>query len=345
MLTINRLSPQDAATATRWDAFVMACPEATFFHRAGWQKIVSDVFHHDSYFLYAERAGQIQGVLPLGHIHSWLFGNSLTSLPFAVYGGVAALTAEAADALELEAQHIAKGLGVAHLELRNVKPRHADWPMQDLYVTFRKDILTDEEANMLAIPRKQRAMVRKGIKNALVSEIDSNVDRFFAVFADNVHRHGTPAMPKKYFQALMAVFGADCEVLTVVTPDGQVLSSVLSFYFRDEVLPYYAGDFEAARELAANDFKYWELMRRACARGLKVFDYGRSKQGTGPYAFKKNWGFEPTPLHYEYCLFKRDTVPQNNPSNANYKLLIATWRRMPIGLANWLGPFIVRNLA
>ena len=345
MLTVKRLSPQDAATATRWDAFVLACPEATFFHRAGWQKIVTDVFHHDSYFLYAEQDGQIQGVLPLGHINSWLFGNSLTGLPFAVYGGVAALAPEAADALELEAQQIAKGLGVSHLELRNVQRRHIDWPLQDLYVTFRKEILADQEANMLAIPRKQRAMVRKGIKNGLVSEIDSTADRFFDVFADNVHRHGTPAMPKKYFQALMTVFGPDCEVLTVTAPDGRVLSSVLSFYFRDEVLPYYAGDFEAARDLAANDFKYWELMRRACARGLKVFDYGRSKQGTGPYAFKKNWGFEPTPLHYEFCLYKSDAIPQNNPNNAKYRLLIATWRRMPIGLANWLGPFIVRNLA
>ncbi len=342
--TVKRLQPQDIATRARWDAFVLACPEATFFHRAGWQTILQEVFRHDTYFLYAELDGCIQGVLPLGHINSWLFGNALTGLPFAVYGGVAALTPEAAQALELEAQQIAKSLDVDHLELRNVNARHADWPMQDLYVTFRKEIFPDEEANMLAIPRKQRAMVRKGIKNALVSEIDSNVDRFFAVFADNVHRHGTPAMPKKYFQALLTVFGDDCEVLTVVAPDGQVLSSVLSFYFRDEVLPYYAGDFDAARDLAANDFKYWELMRRACARGLKVFDYGRSKVGTGPYAFKKNWGFEPTPLHYEFCLYKRDAIPQNNPNNAKYKLLISTWRRMPIGLANWLGPFIVRNL-
>jgi FemAB-related protein (PEP-CTERM system-associated) len=110
------------------------------------------------------------------------------------------------------------------------------------------------------------------------------------------------------------------------------------------VLPYYAGDDEAARDLAGNDFKYWELMRRACARGLKVFDYGRSKLGTGSYSFKKNWGFEPQPLHYEYCLYKRDGIPQNNPNNAKFKLLIETWRRMPIGLANWLGPFIVRSL-
>ncbi|HOE42427.1 MAG TPA: FemAB family PEP-CTERM system-associated protein [Rhodoferax sp.] len=344
MLSIQKLHPDDSATEQEWDAFVMACPEATFFHRAGWQRIVRDVFHHDTYFLYAQDNGAIQAVLPLGHVNSWLFGNSLTSLPFAVYGGVASVNPVAAQALVREAQNIAQRLGVAHLELRNVKPQQIDWPTQDIYVTFRKEILPDEQANMLAIPRKQRAMVRKGIKNGLVSQIDETVHAFFALFADNVRRHGTPALPKKYFKALQAEFGADCEILTVTAEDGRPLSSVLSFYFRDEVLPYYAGDDEAARDLAANDFKYWELMRRACARGLKVFDYGRSKRGTGPFAFKRNWGFEPTPLNYEYCLYKRDSIPQNNPNNAKYKLMISVWRRMPIGLANWLGPFVVRNL-
>jgi FemAB-related protein (PEP-CTERM system-associated) len=344
-LTVKRLDPLDLATSARWDAFVLACPEATFFHRAGWQRVVTQVYRHRCHFLYVEIDGQIQGVLPLGHINSWLFGNSLTSLPFAVYGGVAALRPEAAEALEREAQRLAVELAVDHLEMRNIHPRHTDWPTQDLYVTFRKEILAKEEDNMLAIPRKQRASVRKGIKNNLVSVVDPNVDRFFALFADNVHRHGTPAMPKKYFKALCTEFGADCEVLTVTTAEGRALSSVMSFYFRDEVLPYYAGDDEAARDLAANDFKYWELMRQACQRGLKIFDFGRSKQGTGSFAFKRNWGFEPTPLHYEFCLYKREAIPQNNPNNAKYKLLIATWRRMPIGLANWLGPFIVRNLA
>ncbi len=326
----------------------MACPQATFFHRAGWQRILREVFGHDPYFLLA-RCGAgpdapITGVLPLAHVKSWLFGSSFTSLPFAAYGGVAAADETSAAALEAEAERLARALNVPHLELRHVVQRHADWPQQDLYVTFRKSILPEEEANMLAIPRKQRAMVRKGIKNGLKSEIDANVDRFFALFADNVHRHGTPAMPKRYFQELQREFGADCEVLTVTGPDGRLLSSVLSFYFRDEVMPYYAGDDEAARDLAANDFKYWELMRRACARGLKVFDYGRSKLGTGPYAFKKNWGFEPQPLHYEYRLYQRDTVPQNNPANAKYRMLIDTWKRLPIGVANWLGPFIVRSL-
>ena len=344
-MKVQRLELQDAATAARWDAFVMACPEASFFHRAGWQRIVSKVLGHTCYFLYIETDGAIQGVLPLGHVNSRLFGNSLTGMAFTVYGGVAALTEAAATALEAEAQKLAQSLGVEHLELRNIAARHPEWPTQDLYVTFRKELLADEEANMLAIPRKQRAMVRKGIKNGLVSVIDNNVDRFFALFADNVHRHGTPAMSKKYFKALMTEFGPDCEVLTVCAPDGRALSSVMSFYFRDTVLAYYAGDDESARDLAANDFKYWELMRRAGQRGLKVFDFGRSKQGTGTFAFKKNWGFEPTALHYEYCLYKRDAIPQNNPNNAKYQLLIRTWRRMPIGLANFLGPFIVRNIA
>ena len=344
MPNIKRLSFDDAREHASWDAFVLSSPTATFFHRAGWQRILRDVFRHEPYFFYAEEAGRITGILPLGHVKSLLFGNSLTSLPFAVYGGVVAEDPAVARALEEEAKALAQRLGVDHLEMRNVAPRHPEWPTQDLYVTFRKEILPEEEANMLAIPRKQRAMVRKGIKNELKSEIDPTVDRFFSLYADNVHRHGTPAMPKKYFEALRREFGDDCEVLTVTGPDGRLLSSVMSFYFRDEVLPYYAGDDEAARDLAANDFKYWELMRRSCARGLKVFDYGRSKQGTGSFSFKKNWGFEPKPLHYEYCLYKRDAVPQNNPSNTKYKLLIETWRRLPIGLANWLGPFVVRSL-
>ena len=344
MIQIKQLSVHDTDAAARWDAFVLACPQATFFHRAGWQKIIGEVFRHSTYFLYAERDGQIDGVLPLAQVKSFLFGHSLVGLPFTVYGGVAASNDAVADALETEAQAIARKLGVEHLELRNVQRRHQDWPLQDLYVTFRKEILPDAEANMLAIPRKQRAMVRKGIKNNLRSEIDPGVDRFFALFAGNVHRHGTPAMPKRWFQALRDEFGADCEVLTVVSASGQPLSSVLSFYFRDEVLPYYAGDDEAARDLAANDFKYWELLRRSCERGLKRFDFGRSKQGTGPYAFKKNWGFEATPLQYEYRLYKRHAVPQNNPNNAKYQMLIKTWRRLPLGLANWLGPFVVRNL-
>jgi FemAB-related protein (PEP-CTERM system-associated) len=170
------------------------------------------------------------------------------------------------------------------------------------------------------------------------------VENFFALYADNVHRHGTPALPKRYFSLLKEIFGQDCEVLTVRSPEGKLLSSVISFYFRDEVLPYYAGDDLSAREFAANDFKYWELMRRSCERGVRLFDYGRSKRGTGPYDFKKNWGFSPHSLDYGYRLIKADSVPQNNPLNPKYRAFIALWKRLPLSLANRVGPLVVRNL-
>jgi FemAB-related protein (PEP-CTERM system-associated) len=213
-----------------------------------------------------------------------------------------------------------------------------------VYVTFRKEIAPEVEQNLLAIPRKQRAMVRKASARGLKSEIDSSVDRFFALYADNMHRQGTPPLAKGYFARLREVFGESCEVLTVMDRSGQPVSSVLSFYFKDEVLPYYAGDTSSAREVAANDFKYWELMRRACEKGLRIFDYGRSKRETGSYDFKKNWGFEASPLSYEFCLLRRATVPENNPLNPRYRALIGLWRRMPLRVANAIGPYIVRGL-
>ena len=340
-LAVRRLREGDSE---RWDSFVAACPEATFFHRVGWREIYEGVFRHRTHYLLAERGVQIVGVLPLVELKSMLFGHSLVSLPFAVYGGAASLDAQATQDLHRAAVELARELGVVHLELRNRASAEPQWPRQDLYVTFRKELLPEVEANMLAIPRKQRAMVRKGIQRELRSEIDTDTARFFELYADNQHRHGTPPQSRRYFEALKRVFGDDCEVLTVLSPQGKAVSGVLSFYFRDEVLPYYAGDLTDARDLAANDFKYWELMRRACERGLRVFDYGRSKRGTGSFDFKKNWGFEPTPLHYEYALFKRDSVPQTNPSNPKYQRAIETWRRLPRGVVNAVGPLLARHL-
>ena len=330
--------------AARWEAFVNACPDASFFHRLGWREVIQTAFGHRTRYLLAERGDRIAGILPLAEVKSFLFGHALVSLPFCAVAGVASTDEEATRALQEAARVLGGKLGAQHLELRNPAPRQPGWPRQDLYASFRKTLAADAEANMLSIPRKQRAMVRKGIKNGLAAELDAGVERFFALYADNVHRHGTPPLPRRYFEALRATFGKDAEVLTVVSPEGKPVSSVLSFYFKDEVLPYYAGDHVEARDLAANDFKYWELMRRACEKGVRVFDFGRSKQGTGPYDFKRNWGFEPVPLAYEYCLYKRAGIPQNNPLNPKYRAFIALWKRLPIGVANLVGPHLVKSL-
>lgn len=326
-----------------WDAFVLSCPEATFFHRAGWQTVIERAFGHKTWFLYIEEGGHIQGVLPLAEVNSMLFGHSLSALPFCVYGGIAAVSDSVRIKLDQAAQILAARLKVDYLEYRNLQPFHQDWPTKDLYVTFRKTIDPDVEQNMLAIPRKQRAMVRKGIKYELQNEIDQNTERFFQAYSASVHRLGTPVFSRKYFQLLKTIFAEDCELL-IVTKDKNVVSAVMSFYFRDEVLPYYGGGTDAARDLAGNDFMYWELMRRACERGYRIFDFGRSKQGTGSYSFKRNWGFEPQPLFYEYQLHRAKTIPEHNPLNPKYQLFIKAWQKLPLSLANLIGPHIVKNL-
>jgi FemAB-related protein (PEP-CTERM system-associated) len=230
------------------------------------------------------------------------------------------------------------------LELRGFSETRTDWAQKaGLYATFRKPIDPAAEANLRAVPRKQRAMIRKGIHHGLRSEIDGEVDRLHRIYAESVHNLGTPVFAKSYFRILTEEFRT-CSDIVTITSDGRAVASVLNFYFRDEVLPFYGGGAEAARKLAANDFMYWEVMRRACARGCRVFDFGRSKVGTGAYAFKRNWGFEPTPLIYQFRLAPGRRVPDLNPLNPKLRLLVAAWKKLPLALATRLGPSIVKGI-
>jgi FemAB-related protein (PEP-CTERM system-associated) len=341
-LRIRELEPSRFAD---WDRFVMGEASATFFHRVGWKPVIERSFGHRTYFLYAERAGEIEGVLPLVHIKSRIFGNSLISLGFCVYGGPVASTAEALAALDRSARLLADRLGVPHLEYRNLDRKAFPEAIErsGLYVTFRKAIHPDLEKNMLEIPRKQRAMVRKGMKLGLRSEIDTGCERLYEVYSESVRNLGTPVFAQRYFDELRRVFGDDCEVL-VVTKDNRPVSAVMSFYFRREVLPYYGGGTTAARELAANDFMYWEVMRRACERGCRLFDFGRSKRGTGAFDFKRNWGFAEEPLHYQHIMRRGDEPPEINPLNPKFRFFVAAWKRLPLPVAKTLGPHIVRFL-
>jgi len=327
-----------------WDDFVRQAPEATFFHLSGWKRVIERAFGHRTFYLLARRSGAVVGVLPLTHVKSVLFGNSLISNAFCVYGGIVAADDEAMRALEAEAVRIAAREKVGCIEFRSIKPAHPDWVQKpNLYVTFRRPIDPNPDANMKAIPRKQRAMVRKGIANGLTSECDGNVARLHDVYAHSVRNLGTPVFSRRYFQLLKDEFGEACDVVTVLHGTKPV-ASVLNLYFRDEVLPYYGGGLTEARHLAANDFMYWEVMRRACERGYRLFDFGRSKIGTGAYDFKHNWGFEPTPLTYEFRLVEAGKIPDVNPLNPKFQAFIALWRRLPVSLTKVLGPPIVRGI-
>ena len=335
--------PAQPGDREAWNAFVLGHPDGTFFHLVEWRDVIRKALRHATFYRVAVAHGEIRGVLPLARIRSRLFGDSLVSTPFCVYGGILAADEDARAILTSDACRLARDLGVDYLEMRNRQRSHPDWPCKDLYVTFRKNIEADPEANLKAIPRKQRAMVRKGIGERLVSEIDHDIDRFWKIYSESVRNLGTPVFPRRLFSELRRQFGEQCEILTV-THAGHAQSSVLSFYFRDEVLPYYGGGTIAARRTAANDFMYWELMRRAGERGVRVFDYGRSKQQTGSFGFKKHWGFEPEPLFYEYYLVRAQKVPEINPLNPRYRLFIDVWKRLPLWVSRRIGPLIARNL-
>ncbi len=326
-----------------WDDYVKQHPEATFFHLFAWKKALEMSFRHKNYYLYAVDGSNIVGVLPLGHIKSLLFGNTLISTPFAVYGGILADNDEVKALLRKAACELAEKLKVDHLELRNLKRDNPDWPVKELYVYFKKELADNDDDNLKAIPRKQRAMVRKGIKAELNSQINNDVDTFFQAYSESVRNLGTPVFPKKLFQSLLEVFDEQVDILTV-TKDDTLVASVMNFYFRNDVLPYYGGGTSSARFLKGNDFMYWSLMQHAVKKGMKQFDYGRSKEGTGSYSFKKNWGFEAKPLYYEYYLVKAKEISEINPLNPKYQMFIKLWQKLPLKVSQILGPILARDL-
>jgi FemAB-related protein (PEP-CTERM system-associated) len=342
-LSTRLLRPDDPADCAVWNAFVYAHPAATFFHRAEWAQVLVGVFGHTAHYLLAEQAGEVVGVLPLAEMRSWLFGKTLVSTPFCVYGGVLAWHPEAQVALETAAVILGERLGVAHIEFRNSLPQRDDWQRKDLYVTFRKTLAVDDEAELSAIPRKARAEVRKGQKNGLSVTIERDPATWYTLFSESLRNLGTPVFTSRYAQTLLDIFGADCEILTLRAA-GTPLTSVLSFYFRGEVLPYYGGGGAAARSTGAHDLMYYEVMRRARALGCTSFDFGRSKRETGSYAFKKNLGFEPTPLAYEYRLVRAKQMPNLSSTNTNYTRIIQAWQRLPLWVSRVVGPPLARHL-
>lgn len=335
----------DDSAVGAWDAFVEACPQATFFHRSGWRQIFERCLGHRCRFLMAETDGQLRGVLPLVHVKGRFFGEALVSTGFLVQGGPAATDPVACEALDRAAIALATELGVGHLEYRLQAPMHADWACtSSLYFSFRKTMSAEVDVNLKAVPRKQRAVVRKGLAAGLDTAVDADVDRFYRVFSESYRDLGTPVLSKRYFAMIMDVLAPNVEIVTV-SRQGKPLCSVMVFLHRDQVMPYFGGGIRAARQHAAFDLMYWETMKRGCERGFRVFDFGRSKHGAGSYEYKRHWGFEPQPLYYEYKLIKRRDLPELNTQNPRFAKAIALWRKLPLPIANRLGPFIARELA
>ncbi|MEW6326649.1 MAG: FemAB family XrtA/PEP-CTERM system-associated protein [Thermodesulfobacteriota bacterium] len=330
-----------------WDEFALNHPEGTFFHLIGWKKVIERTFRHKSYYIIAEKQNKIVGILPSFVVKSPLFGKSLVSVAFGAYGGVLALNEDITSALLNKAQEITRKENLDYFETRNLYRQDPDLPVKDLYYTFRREILPDVEDNLKAIPRKARRMVRVGAdKYKLRSETgrDDLLQEFYEIYARSVRHLGSPVYPKALFRNFLREFKKDCEILLVRTPEGKAIAGVMSFFYKGEVLPYYAGSLPEGKEVAANDFMYWELMKYGCENGYKVFDFGRSKKDTGSFAFKRHWGFEPEPLHYQYYLYNLKDIPNISPVNPRYQRRIELWKRLPLPVTKFLGPMIVKYI-
>jgi len=339
----------------RWDEFVLAHPAGTFFHLWAWRDILTSSFGYVPIYLWALESGHVRGVLPLFLVKSLFFGRSLMAQPFGVYGGIVAADESAVRMLLERATHLTRELQVRFLELRGnpyddfdlpyyTNGSISSWSRKDLYVTFLTEIAGSDEANLARIPRKQRRMVRQGDKHGLRAVFDNaRLAEFYDVYAESVRNLGTPVFGYSYFQKLVATFGERCKIL-VIEHDNKIIAGVLSFFYRDQVLPYYGGALKDFMQLAPNDFMYWELMRFGAARGYRIFDFGRSKEGTGAYHFKRHWGFEPKPLAVWCYSPNGDGIPDTSPMNPKFQWAIRMWRGLPLPVTKSLGPHIVRHV-
>ena len=335
--------------AAAWDTFVQGSPSATFCHLNGWGKVIERVWNHPAHHLLAEEQGVIKGVLPLFHIKSRAFGSMLISTPNGVYGGIAADDPVVRQALLDDAKKLATSLQVDFLEFRNAFAANEisdpELHRKDLYFAFEHPISTDEDALMKSFPRDVRTMIRKGSKNELTSQLgrEELLDEFYEVYAMSLRNLGTPVFPKRLFAEFLREFPQHSDILLIRQGD-KVAGGVMSFYFREAVMPYYGGAYVEFYRAGINNFMYWELMRSAAARGFTRFDFGRSKTGTGAYEFKRGWGMQMNALPYQFYLVRAKEMPNLNPTNPKYEMMINTWKRLPLSVTKVLGPRIVKYL-
>ena len=339
----------DRDERARIEAFLADHPGATPFHRPAWLEAVARGTGNDAIVLIAERNQEIVGYLPFSEVHSPVFGRSLASTGFAVGGGLLLAEGAEADAIFAAAEELALRRSCPSIELRGgVLPSHrSGWTQRsDSHCGFVADLAADDEAQLKAIPRKQRAEVRKSLANELEVEVGvSDRDRaaHYAVYGESVRNLGTPVFPRSLFDAVLDSFGEGADILTV-RHRGEPVASVLSLYHRGAVMPYWGGGTAFARPLRANDRMYYELMLHARRRGCSRFDFGRSKTGSGAYHFKRNWGFEPEPLDYACWTAPGAVARDTDPTSSRHSLKVKIWQRLPLAIANRLGPVIARGL-
>lgn len=332
-------------TRDEWEAYVESRPEASVYHAWDWRHVFESVYGHRTEYLAARRGRAIVGVLPLVAFDHALFGRFMVSLPFVNYGGVLADDQPARDGLLAEARRRAAAYGMTHVELRHVQPQFPTLARRTHKVSMTLDLAGDVDTAWSTLDRKLRNHIRKAEKYGLTTDAGGAelLPDFYGVFARNMRDLGTPVYPSSWFGDILARFAPRARV-TVVRMADRPIAAAFTIGYRSSIEVPSAGSLREFRYTSANTLLYWHLMKQAIEGGYRTFDFGRSSPGDGPFTFKKQWGATPGPLTWEYVLHGGRAVPDRSRKNARFSLAISAWQRMPLAVANRVGPSIVRYL-
>jgi FemAB-related protein (PEP-CTERM system-associated) len=331
-------------SAASWSEYVANHPSATGYHDWPWRDVFQDAFGHTPVYFSVRRDGRIAGVLPTVLVRSWLFGRSLISMPFVNYGGVLADDVSAERALWDAAIAFGREQACGHVELRHFRQHFSDAPCKRHKVTM---VLPLESSTALwdEMDRKARNQVRKAQKSGLAYATGGRelLDAFYAVFARNMRDLGTPVLGRQFFDRVLTAFG-DRARLHVVSHQSSPVAAGFTFETRGTVEIPWASSIRDYNALCPNHLLYWSLLEGAAARGCATFDFGRSTPNEGTYKFKEQWGAKPVPLCWEYGLLSGGGLPNSSPTNSKFRLAIATWKKLPLSVANRVGPSIARAI-
>jgi FemAB-related protein (PEP-CTERM system-associated) len=333
------------ATEGEWDRFVARHPHASPYHGWRWRRVFERAFGHETLYLAARDHGSIVAVLPLVIFNSRIFGRFAVSLPFVNYGGVLARDHASAVFLLQQASALAAERRLAHVELRHTARQFPDLEARTHKVGMLLRLERDTAKAWESLDRKVRNHVRKAQKNQLTSRIGGAelLDRFYGVFARNMRDLGTPVYSRRFFAEVLAAFPDTARVFLVDSGDVTVAGAI-TLSHRDTLDNPWASSLREYRSLAPNTLMYWRMVEHAIETRHAVFDFGRSTPGEGTFQFKQQWGAEATPLNWEYVLANGRTLPNLSPSNPKFRAAIALWTRLPLAVANRLGPHIVRSI-
>jgi FemAB-related protein (PEP-CTERM system-associated) len=343
-LSVGTLGADNSAAAT-WDAFARATPGGTLYHQTAWRRIFMQEFGWNTHYLEVRGEAGIEGILPLVRLRSRLFGDFLVSLPYVNYGGVVARSKPADQVLCQAAIDLAGSLGVSHVELRELKPREPAWPARTDKVGMEAPLASTGEEHWRRLHSKLRSQVRRPQKEGATTRHGGAelLPEFYAVFARNMRDLGTPVYGRSFFATIARELQEYVEVVIAELGGQPVAASILIHFGGRTEIPW-ASSLRSVNRLGVNMLLYWACLQRAIERGSTVFDFGRSTRDSGTYQFKRQWGAEPVANYWHYWLRGGGPLPRLNPSNPKFALAIAAWQRLPLWLANGLGPHIVRNL-